>query len=230
MKLTRVSFLIPAYNDAKTLTPLIDRIRDVGRNVAHTYEIQIIDDHSTDETASILRSMVSLDKRIMVTFHKENKGYGQTIKELYYSARYEWVFSVPGDFQIDPIELTKLIPYARSADMIIGWRKHRHDTLIRRMQSNIYNTLLALLFGLALRDVNSVRLMHKKIIKSVRLQSRSAFVDAELALKAKRKGFRIKEVPILHKKREGSTGGGGKLGTIVPAIRDMAFYRFRLKT
>lgn len=225
MKISHVSFLVPAYNDAKTIYTLIDRICDVGKSVAEVFEIQVIDDNSTDEIASILKSMASLDKRIVVTYHKENKGYGQTIKELYRLASYDWMFSVPGDFQIDPFEITRLIPYTNSADMIIGWRKHRHDAWIRRMQSNIYNILLSLLFGLTLRDVNSVRLMNKKLFTSIVLRSNSAFVDAELVLEAKRKGFRITEVPILHKKREGSTGGGGKLQTIIPTVFDMLRYR-----
>ncbi len=230
MKPSHVSFLIPAYNDAKTIVSLIDRIREAAKDVATTYEIRVIDDASTDQTAKILSTLASSDKRIIVTYHKENKGYGSTIKELYYSATYDWIFTVPGDYQIDPMEITKLILYIDTTDMIIGWRKSRHDPFLRLFQSKVYNMVIFLLFGLSLRDVNSVRLMNKRLMESVQLRSNSAFVDAELVLEAHKKGFRITEVPILHKKRKGSTGGGGKLGTIFPAIRDMILYRFHQLT
>ena len=227
MKLSRLSFLVPAYNDAKTTASLIHRIGDVAKNVATTCEIRIVNDASTDQTAKILSTLVSLDKRINVTTHRENKGYGQTLKELYSSATYDWMFSVPGDYQIDPHEIIKLIPYIDTMDMIIGWRKNRHDPFLRRVQSKVYNMGLFLLLGLSLQDANSVRLMNKKLMESVQLRSDSAFVDAELALEANKKEFRITEIPILHKKREGSIGGGGKLNTIFFTIRDMLYYRFR---
>ena len=226
MKLSHLSFLVPAYNDATTIESLIHRTRDVAKSVAKTYEIRIVNDASRDQTANILSTLALSDKRIIVRTHRENKGYGQTLKELYSSATYDWMFSVPGDYQIDPFEITQLLPYTKNSDMIIGWRQTRHDPFMRLTQSKIYNTLLALLFGLTLRDVNSVRLMNKKILASIVLRSDSAFVDAELALEAHKKGFCITEVPILHKMREGSVGGGGKLRTILPTIRDMLLYRF----
>ena len=83
--------------------------------------------------------------------------------------------------------------------------------------------LIPLLFGTGTHDVNTVRLMKSRVMQSVILRGSSAFTDAELIIKAKRLGWRIKEVPIGHRYRHdrAGTGGGGKLKVILPTIWEM---------
>lgn len=159
--------------------------------------------------------------------HTKNQGYGQTIKELYYAGKNEWLFTVPGDYQIDPTEIKKLVPQAKNSDMIIGWRKERNDTQTRKRQSFVYNRLLRLLFGVFLHDINSIRLMRRSVMNNRRITSTSAFVDAELTIGAIRDGFRVIENQIEHRKRETSGAGGGKLKIIIPVIIDMCRYKLR---
>ena len=83
------------------------------------------------------------------------------------------------------------------------------------------------MYNLNLHDVNSVRLMKTEIVRKIELSSRSAFVDAELAIDAGRAGYRIMEIPIAHRARTVEGGaGGGSMKTILPTIKDMILYRF----
>jgi len=221
-----LSFLIPAYNDERTIGAVVREADRVGRDAASAYEILVIDDASTDGT---LRALTAIQKKypaVRVKRHSRNRGYGATIRELYYSGAKEWLHTIPGDYQIGPEEVLKLLPHMPHADMIIGWRKERFDPSARLRQSRVYNTLLRYLFGLTLHDVNSVRLMRSGIMRRVKLTSSSAFVDAELAIRARRAGFRVIESQIAHRRREGSTGGGGSIRIILPTIVDLI--RFRL--
>ena len=131
------------------------------------------------------------------------------------------MFSLPGDYQIEPAEVMKLWPHRLEADMIIGWRKSRHDSGARLRQSGIYNGLLRAMFRLNIHDVNSVRLMKTSIMKSIKLTTTSAFVDAELIVRAIRDGFRVIEIPIAHRARTGVGASGGKPKIIIPTIMDM---------
>ena len=220
-----LTFIIPAYNDGATIETVIRKTGDTGRRLGIPFNILVIDDASTDETPEILSRLTKRIKELRVITHTKNAGYGQTIKELYQKAGHTWLFSIPGDYQIDPSELTKLWPHRAEADIIIGWRRVRRDTLARINQSRIYNRLLCILSGLTIHDANSVRLMKTSIMKSVHLTSSSAFVDAELVISAKRLGFRIMEIPIAHRKRTGVGASGGHLTTILPTIRDMIIFR-----
>ena len=222
MKLSSVSILIPCYNVALTVDSVVNDAYTTGKKATNHLEIIALDDASRDTT---LHQLLSLQKTIpclRIIRHAINQGYGKTIKELYYAAKNDWLFSLPSDNQFDARELFKLLPLTPRADMILGQRVLRRDTGRRLVQSKTYNALLNLMFGLPIHDVNTIRLMKRQVIQSVKLVSDSAFVDAELAIRAKRKGFRIVETPVIHKMRkDGGATGGNIRKTILPTIYDM---------
>lgn len=228
-KRINLSFLIPSYCDENTIEKTVTEARDIGRKIAAKFEIIVINDASPDNLAAVLTKLLRRIPEMRVITHKENMGYGATIRQLYYAGRYEWLYTTPGDYQIPPSEIMKLLPGIRDADMIIGWRVNREDPASRLRQSMIYNYLLKFLYGLKLHDVNSVRLMKSVIMKNVKLVTYSAFVDAELTITAIARGYQVSEVPIGHRARFGGeeTAGGGKLKTILPVIRDMLIFRIR---
>lgn len=221
-----LTFIIPAFNDEVTIETVIRKAVDTGKLLGIPFNILVINDASTDETKKILLGLLKQIKQLKVITHEINAGYGKTIRELYQKAQSTWLFSIPGDYQIEPGEITRLWSRQTDADMIIGWRRVRRDNPSRLRQSYIYNTLLRILFGLNMHDINSVRLMKTSIMKSITITTSSAFVDAELVIKSKRAGFRIVEVPIVHRARAGIGASGGKLSTILPAILDMILFRF----
>lgn len=211
--LSSLSFLVPAYNDTATIQTVVDEARTVGKRVAKKVEIVLIDDAS-EKPISV--------RGVRLVRHATNQGYGVTIKELYYTCTNEWLFTIPGDYQIGAKELLKLLPNAGHADMILGWRVARRDPINRHVISWVYNTLLRLLFGITIHDANSVRLMRRSVLKDMTLTSTSAFVDAELVIRARRAGFRVTEVPITHRARmDGGHGGGNQWHTIAETIIDM---------
>jgi glycosyltransferase involved in cell wall biosynthesis len=220
MKLS-LSVLIPCYNVAGTVESVVRDAYTVADKIADPLEIIVTDDGSTDATNRVLRKLAHEIPHLKMINHNVNQGYGTTIKELYQAGANSWLFTLPGDGQYDAGELTKLLSRTKDADMILGWRASRNDPPFRLFQSWIYNRLLNFLFGIQLHDVNTIRLMKQTVIRTLLLTSNSAFVDAELAIRAKREGFRIVEVPVIHKKRQrkGATGGNF-FRTILPAIVD----------
>jgi len=223
MKLSSLSFCIPAYKDEETITAVVTDAVRVGREIADSFEIIVINDKSPDGMGKVLADLVKKTKELRVITHSVNAGYGGTIRELYYAAKKEWLFTVPGDNQIPVSEIRKLLPACDHADMIVGNRIWRHDPKARLRQSWIYNTLVRFLFRVKVKDVNSVRLMRTSLLKTIKLTKTSAFVDAELIIRAIRAHFRVVNAPIEHLARSGGeTGaGGGKWSTIGPTIADM---------
>lgn len=216
-RLSSLSFLIPAYNDEATIEKALAEAVAVGKRVAKKFEVVLLDDGSQVQVATGLHP-------VRLVTHTVNQGYGKTIKELYYAGKYEWLFTIPGDYQVGAKELEKLIPFSHHSDMILGWRMNRRDPPNRLIVSRMYNTLIRLLFGVRLHDVNSVRLMRRSILKDIRLTASSAFVDAELVIRAKRAGFHVIEAPIAHRPRQGSGGGGNHWRTVWETVREMIQY------
>ncbi|MFZ2024665.1 MAG: glycosyltransferase family 2 protein [Microgenomates group bacterium] len=225
MMLSSLSICIPAYRDEQTIRHIVLRAKETAKKYAKKFEILVINDASPDGLTSVLATLSSRIPELRVITHQVNQGYGKTIKELYYGGRYDWLFTLPGDGQFEPLELVKMLPYTTRYDMVIGLRKHRHDSDKRKQQSAFYNALLRLFFSLSTRDVNSIRLMRRRMLKNIQLTSSSAFVDAELAIDALQHGYRIVEVPIRHEKRKTTGASGGKLSVILPVIWDMLRYR-----
>ncbi len=223
-----LSFLIPAYNDEATVAIQVAGAHAMGKKLGIPFEIIVINDGSKDQTAQILTKLTKRFRQLRILTHPINKGYGTTIKELYYAANKEWLFTIPGDYQVQAKELYKLLPQKINADIILGWRTDRQDAGMRQHQSRIYNWLIPLLFNTETHDINSVRLMKSSLMKLITLQGTSAFTDAELVIKAKRMGFTIIEAPIGHRQRHDGTGrgGGGKLRVILPTIWEMLLFRF----
>jgi glycosyltransferase involved in cell wall biosynthesis len=219
--LDSITFIIPAYNDEATIETVIGHTFDVGRRLGVPFGILVVNDASTDNTGAILKTLSHHHTELTIITHRQNAGYGETIKELYEKSNRVWLFSLPGDYQIDPAEVMKLWPHRRDFDMIIGWRTARRDSNARLRQSGLYNGLLRLMFHLKTHDTNSGRLMKTSIMNSVKLTSSSAFVDAELVIRAIRGRFRVTEIPIAHRARAGAGASGGKPKIIIPTIIDM---------
>lgn len=218
-----ISIIIPAFNDAQTLPSLIAETENTLKKITSNYEILIINDASQDDTCIFLEKI--RNRRIKFSSHKTNLGHGITLKELYLKASKELLFSLPGNGQIRPIELLKLLPHISKHDMVIGMRKLRRVPIKRKVQSKIYNLIIRLLYGLDLYDINSVRLMKKNKLDKVNLESKTSFIDAELCYKFKENGFSIIEIPITH--NPGLSRGGGSLKTILSTFVESILFRIR---
>ncbi len=101
----------------------------------------------------------------------------------------KFVFSLPGDYQYAPKELLKMAEGIARYDFVIGLRVKRNDPWRRKLQSSIYNLMLRIFYGLKHKDVNSIKLFKREILDHVKLQSPTAFVDAELCIQGRKSRF-----------------------------------------
>lgn len=221
MILSSLSILIQVYNNQKTIGKVLQEAIAIGGKYTKSFELLVVDDASSDNSLSIINQYAKRYGQIKVIAHPNNLGFGKTIKESYEKASNDFIFTIPGDRQIRAEILPKLLEKMDKFDLVVGRREKRQDSFWRRMQSRIYNNILRFIFGLKVKDVNSSKLIRKKILENITLNSDSAFVDAELCLKAKRKGYRIGEAVIPHFPDESKGGGGAKLQTVLPVIKDL---------
>lgn len=221
-----VSVIIPAYNDEGSLRGVLEETAAHLERRALSYEIIVMDDGSRDGTGRLLEDLAAQNPRVKSHHHSVNHGFGRTIRELYGLATMDLVFSLPGDGQLPVENLDTMLVLLDRYDVVIGWRRLRHDPWRRRLQSGMYNLCLRLLFGWHLRDVNSTKLMRREVLQRVRLDAASPFVDAELCLRAARLGYRVGEVVVKHRERRHGEASGGKWLTVEETFRDLI--RFRL--
>jgi glycosyltransferase involved in cell wall biosynthesis len=221
LPLTSISLIIPAYNDETTVGRLITDSASLLNEICPDYEIVTVNDGSKDNTLALLNEKAAANKRVRVINHEVNKGYGETIRELYLSCQKELIFSLPGDYQYAPKELLAMAEGLRNYDFVIGLRVHRNDPWRRKLQSKVYNLMLRVLYGHRHKDVNSIKLFRREILQKITLQSHTPFVDAELCIRAERAGYRVIELPIEHLPRLSTGASGGKISVISETFGDL---------
>ena len=132
--------------------------------------------------------------------HAKNRGYGGALQTGFRSATKELIFYTDGDAQYDPAELALLWPQLTpDADMVNGYKISRSDPLHRIIIGRLYHHIVAVLFGLKVRDVDcDFRLMRRSIFERIDLEKTSGVICLEMMKKIQDAGFRIVEVPVHH--------------------------------
>lgn len=224
-----VSLVIPAYNDETTIGKLIADSDALLKEACSDYEIIVVNDGSKDNTLAVIQECAKTYPKVQLINHPVNKGFGYTIRELYLSGGKDLVFSLPGDYQYAPKEIFAMAQGLKTHDFIIGHRVNRNDPPRRKFQSQIYNFMLRVLYGHKHKDVNSIKLFRREIVERVKLLSTTAFVDAELCIRAERAGYKVVEIPIEHLPRLSQGASGGKISVIWETFSDLYTMRRTFK-
>jgi glycosyltransferase involved in cell wall biosynthesis len=199
-KLTSVTAFFPAYNDAGTIPTMIIRAMQTLPEVTEDYEVVVVNDGSTDDTAQVLEAMAQFYDRLRVIHHTQPSGYGGVLRAGFAEATRDWIFYTDGDAQYDPRELALLAQAVTDGvDMVNGYKIKRHDPFHRVIIGLAYQYFVKYLFGLTIRDVDcDFRLMRRDIFDQVRLESASGTITFEMVKKIQDAGFHIVEVPVHH--------------------------------
>lgn len=196
----KIGIVIPVYNEAAVIERVIrDFYEKVVRKIPGT-TLTVAEDGSTDGTKEIL---AGLNKEIPFTLISAaaRKGYTAAFKNALGAIAADWVFFSDSDGQHEPADLFKLLTEIDTNDIVSGYKQTRHDPLYRLVISKAYNLLIRALFRLKLKDIDSgFKLIKKSVIVAV-LPEVGKFrhcVMSEFILRAHIKGYRVKEVAVIH--------------------------------
>jgi dolichol-phosphate mannosyltransferase len=216
----RVLVVIPTYNEADNVRPIVERVRRAVPSV----DILVADDSSPDGTGAIADELAAADDQVHVLHRPGKRGLGSAYVAGFRWARergYDAVVEMDADGSHAPEELPRLLDALRDADAVLGsrwvpggavlnWPVHR---LLLSRGGNLY-TRLAL--GMPFRDATGgyrayrTPLLDKVDVESVASQGYCFQVD--LAWRAYRNGLRVVEVPITFAERE---RGASKMSSAV---------------
>lgn len=221
-----LSVFFPTYNEEGNIRNTVLSSKKVLEEVATNWEIFIVNDGSTDKTGSIAKELAKSDRRIHAITHKVNRGYGGAFKTGFYSAKYDFIAFTDADGQFDFSEINNFIAKQKEtkADLVIGYYKDRKVSISKKITSKMWEYLVFLLFGLKARDIDcGFKLVAKRVIDTLpNLESeRGAFISSEFLIKAKKKGFKIVEIPVTHKPRLKGEGTGRNLNVIIQSFTDL---------
>lgn len=200
-----VSIVMPVYNEEEILERTVREHYAEIIEALPGSEFIIVDDCSTDKSALILERLEKELSAIKVLRPKRNSGHGKALRLAFENARCELIFHTDSDYQNNPKDFWKLYSESEDNDLIIGCRTVRHDPLHRLIITRIVRVANLVSFGNYLKDANSpFKLVKRECLRDC-LESISpdAFAPSILlALSAKWKGYRVKELPVEHYPRK----------------------------
>jgi glycosyltransferase involved in cell wall biosynthesis len=198
-----ISACLLCYNDAETISGLVERAATALDQLGAEAEIVVVDDGSTDDSLVRLAEAAAREPRLRVVEHAANRGYGGALRSALGEARGEWIFYTDGDGQYDPAQLVRLAEHAGdNADWIQGYKRYRSDPLNRRLVGAVYAAAMGFLFGLPIRDIDcDFRLMRAELIGDLRLEKDSGAICVELVRGLQDAGARCVELEVDHFER-----------------------------
>jgi glycosyltransferase involved in cell wall biosynthesis len=195
-----ISVFFPAYNDKATIAQMVTDAFAVLPSLTADYEVLVVDDGSTDGTASLLDELARRRSRLRVIHHPQNRGYGAALASGFREARKDLIFYTDGDAQYDVRELARLVPLMTDGvDVVNGYKFRRADPHHRVVLGELYKRMSRWLFWLPIRDVDcDFRLLRRDAIQRIELGSTSGVVCTEMIYKLRRTGSRFAEVGVHH--------------------------------
>ncbi len=206
MKKPAISLVFPVYNEDYIIETTVKSYYNELKGKID-FEMIIAEDGSTDNTKEILRRLQK-ELPIRVYMSGRRKGYLKAIKDALKYPEHSWIFLVDSDYQFDPADFWKLLPYTGSYDIILGKKVKRKDPFYRIVLSKGFNFLLRLFFGVPFRDMDTgFRLIRKEVLDKVANDINCLkYFTSELVIRSYFNGFKIKEVPVTHfERKSGST-------------------------
>jgi glycosyltransferase involved in cell wall biosynthesis len=214
------------FNERENIGHTLEIVSEALARHASSYEIVVVDDASTDESAAIVRAASAGNPRIRLLTHERNRKLGATLRTGIRAATKELVLYTDADLPVDPEEIGRAIRAMRvtRADVIAGYRFDRVPEGIRRtVYSRTYNALIGLLFGWPFRDINfAFKLFRREVLEAVEIRSEGSLVDAELIIKAKNRGFIVQQIGLDYFPRAFGRSHLSSIGVILRIFVELA--------
>ena len=222
-----LSVVIPVYNEAENIGPLVERVVRALRDVAGPAEVLFVDDGSTDRTLALLKQAQEKHARIRIAHFRRNLGQTAAMAAGFQLARGKAVVTIDGDLQNDPAEIPRLAAMLGDWDAVCGVRVRRQDGLWKRISSRIANGFRNWMTGDDIVDTGcTLKAYRRQCLERLQLyQGMHRFLPTLL----KMRGFRITQVPVSHHPRLGGRTKYGTWGRLKKGLADVWAVRWMKK-
>ena len=230
--------VIPTYNEVGNLTPLVEQVLAQDARL----EILVVDDRSPDGTGQLAGALAQKEPRLHVLHREAKLGLGTAYITGFKWALergYDFVFEMDADFSHDPAHLKDFLKAVPDADLVLGSRylggrvtvvNWPMGRLVLSYCANIYARWIT---GLRIWDLTGgFKCFRRRVLEAIDLsqvRSNGYAFQIEMSVRAWRKGFTLKEIPIVFVDR---TEGQSKMNRsivreavwMVPRLRLMTWF------
>lgn len=224
-----LSVVIPAYNEGGNLINVVKETVQDAAKISNDFEIIIVNDGSSDNTAEIADTLAKTYKQVRVIHHQKNQGLALAWRHGIQACKNDIILYIEGDGQQPFKDQHDLLEKIQHADLVLGTRSDRFDyTPFRKMMSFGFLFLIWILFGLKYKDVGWSQAYRRKIFERIEMKSITPFFDTEVVIKALRNGFRVTEARSYYRSRKTGSTSLGNMRTAYKMFKEAIEMRLGL--
>lgn len=195
-----VSLLVPAKDEAENLPEFVRQCGEALGASGSTFEVIVVDDGSTDTTASVLAELGRRYPFLRSVAHRRQRGIAEALRTAGDVARGRVHVFYPADLQYLPSDVPALVAPILDgrADIVTGTKQGKYE---KAFVSGVYNLLCRWLFGVRVTDLNSVKAWRPEVMANVPFRPDW---HRFMVVIAAAEGFRLTSVPVpLHPRHAG---------------------------
>lgn len=216
-----LSLVLPAYNEAENIEIVIRRALEVLPRHVDRFEIIPVNDGSRDQTGAIIDRIAASDNRVKPVHHASNRFYGGALRSGFKASTGDFVMFMDSDRQFDIGDIQRLAPFVPTHDVVAGFRMERSDPIHRRINAEVFNLAVRILFGVHMRDLDcAFKVFRGEQLRALELTTSGALINAEIQAKLRRQGVTVQQVGVPHYPRVAGTPTGGNIKVILKAMAE----------
>ena len=209
-----LSLIAPVFDEVDNLAPLVERVQKAldgtaARRLAGDWELILVDDGSRDGSDRRIRSLHRAEPRVRGVYLGRNCGQTAALAAGLHVARGRTIATLDADLQNDPADLPRMLARleAEGVDAVLGWRRKRNDSVVRRLSSRIAYRVRNALLRDAVRDTGcSLKVFRSEALRALPLYEGMHRFLGTLLLQ---RGYTLVQEPVAHHPR---TQGASKYG------------------
>lgn len=227
MERPEISLVVPVYNEEDVLPRFREEPLRVLRELGRTFEIVFVNDGSRDRSAEILAELKSEIPEVRVIHLDRNHGLTSALDAGFRHARGDILVSIDADLQNDPADIPLLLEAIEDCDMVCGWRRDRQDPFIKRLSSKVGNGWRNWRMGDDIHDTCSpLKAFRREFVPHL-----PPFdgMHRWLPALAKMSGFKVKEIPVRHHRRDTGSSKYGVWNRLFKGLADLRAVKWMRK-
>ncbi len=235
MQTGKIIVIIPTYNEMENLSRLLPEVFSKDENL----EILVVDDNSPDGTAALVEKEMKNNSRLHLIKRNSKLGLGTAYIAGFRFALengYDLIFEMDADFSHDPKDIPRFLEEIKNYDLVLGSRYKNGVNVInwpmsRLLLSWFANFYTRFITGMPIRDATGgYKCFRRIVLESINLgkvNSNGYAFQIEMNFKAWKKGFKLKEIPIIFVDR---TKGMSKMSKKIVREAIWMVWKLRLKS
>ena len=224
-----LTVLMPAWNEQENLAANVPLLMAKLDDLAVDYELLIVDDGSTDQTPRLADELAARNPRARVVHHGRNQGIGRALYTGFQHACGRLTLFIPADLALELDEIEKYLNVAGETRVVVGLRSDRRGTsAARRLVSWANIALVRTLFCMPVHQFQYICLWPTRLLSGISIDyPDSAFLQAEVLIKARDLGYDFAEVDIQYMPRARGRASGARTRLVLRSARDMLHFWVR---